>query len=60
MPIVPLSPTTLQTCFDMPKTTQTPTPGTWMLEEMLSLGAEMLSPQSTPLAVNSDALALKG
>lgn len=44
----------------MPKTTQTPTPGTWMLEEMLSLGAEMLSPQSTPLAVNSDALALKG
>lgn len=31
-----------------------------MLEELLSLGAEMLSPKSTPLGVNSDALALKG
>lgn len=42
------------------RTIQTPTPGTWMLEELLSLGAEMLSPKSTPLVVNSDALALKG
>ena len=30
------------------------------IEELLSLGAEMLSPKSTPLVVNSDALALKG
>lgn len=53
-------PATLQTCFDIPGTIQTPTPGTWMLEELLSLGAEMLSPKSTPLVINSDALALEG
>ena len=53
-------PATLQTCFDIPRTIETPSPGTWMLEELLSLGAEMLSPKITPLVVNDDALALKG
>lgn len=31
-----------------------------MLEELLDLGAETLSPQSAPPAVNSGELALKG
>lgn len=58
--IAPLAPTTLQTCFDVSRTTQTPTPGTGMLEELLDLGAETLSPQSAPPAVNSGELAPKG
>lgn len=57
-PIAPLCPVTPQTRFDVARTTQTPTLGIWMLEELLDWGAEMLSPQSTPLAINTDTLAL--
>jgi hypothetical protein len=48
---VPLLPCPLTHYNGLPRSTQTPTLGTWMLGELLDFDAEMLAPQQTPLTV---------